>query len=129
MTGNVIIADGLSVKTVAVGAQAGGTLNIGANSKILGLTPGTFAVVSNAGSGGSLIDVATNTGTVWSVGALNLRDNVKVNGDAHSCRRDHAGKRNHGDGDEDGQHGDLDLDGHHYRHLPSDHRRSYGDRR
>jgi hypothetical protein len=84
-TANVIVADGLSVKTVAVGAQAGGTLSIGANSKILGLTPGTFAVVSNAGSGGSLIDVAINTGTVWSVGALDLRDNVRVNGDAHSA--------------------------------------------
>ena len=85
MTGTVIMADGLSVKVVAVAAQAGGTLNIGPNSKILGLTAGTFGVVSNAGSGASLIDVATNTGTVWSVGALNLRDNVRVNGDAHSA--------------------------------------------
>jgi hypothetical protein len=51
---------------------------------VLDVNAGRFGILSNSGTGQSLVDVSAETGTIWSVGPVNLRNNAHVHGDVRT---------------------------------------------
>lgn len=83
MTGTIILASTLVPTNVTLSSQQGGTLNVASNVIVKEVAANAFGVLSNSGVGATTNDVSSSTGTVWSTGAVTLRNNAIVNGDVH----------------------------------------------
>jgi hypothetical protein len=80
--GTIILADGLQPAGVVLASQSGGDLSVASNTVVQDPALG-FGVLSNSGTGQTVLEVGANTGLVWSRGPVTVRNGARVHGDVH----------------------------------------------